>query len=408
MAHPGAREGPLREESTLANNESYDFFETIFRLDACNDTHEFLDFVQGRRHGTQDMLSATAQLLAKGRVRSAYILAMLLDKRGQRDLIMSVALSLGGLIFSNQTEEEIGLQHLETQFSALSAEAQQEAYDRLVAPSVGHMWVCSVGKAEPDRVMRILRHFQSAVPEGFTWAAQVCKLCGGTAEYGFHATVLGRHRVAYYLCERCDFLCTEEPYWLDEACADLVNAQEVGDRDDADGMARALQLKNFVAMLLWNLFDAQGKFLDYGGRDGLFVRLMRDEGFEFYWQDSYCPNLLARGFEAVAGDRYELVTALECFQHCVDPGQALDHIFAVSDSLLLTTRLLPDPLPKPNEWPYYALEGGRHLSFYSAKTLRKLAESRDLTFLSNGTDTHLLARRHISSGVFKGLTRWKL
>ncbi|MEO5339422.1 MAG: class I SAM-dependent methyltransferase [Magnetococcus sp. MYC-9] len=390
----------------MENNETDAFFETIHRLDAYNDTHEFLDFVQGQRHSTKDLLTATRQLLAKGRVRSAYILAMLLGKRGQRHLIMSIALSVGGLIFNNSIEENNGLQHLQAQFDALSAEEQRELCDGVVAPLVAHLWVCSAGRADNERVLRILRHFQAAMPEGFDWRGKVCKLCGGSAEYCFHAHILGKHRVAYYLCEQCDFLFTEEPYWLEEAYAGVMRQQDVDDKDDADGVARTLRLKGFVSMLLRNLFDAEGKFLDYGGGYGLFVRLMRDEGFSFYWQDAHTPNLFARGFEAQEEDRYELVTAFECFQHFADPIQELERIFAQSDALLFTTRLLPNPVPKPDEWSYYALESGRHLSFYSAKSLRKLAASRDLAFLSNGTDTHLLAKRPISNGVFKGLALW--
>lgn len=402
----------------MEHNETNEFFETLFRLDACDDTHEFLEFVQGKRHDTKDLLSAASQLLNRGRVRSAYILAMLLAKRGQRHLIMSVALSVGGLIFGNSVEEENGLQFLQAQFDALSVEEQQANYDRLVAPVVAHLRLCAIGKADNARVTRILQHFKAAVPAAFDWRANVCKLCGGSAEYCFHAQVMGKHRVAYYLCEQCDFLFTEEPYWLAEAYEGIVNTQDVDDKDDADGISRTWRMKEFVSMLLRNLFDPKGKFLDYSGSYGLFVRLMRDEGFDFYWQDKHCPNLFARGFEATAitqkegeetkegEEKYELVTALECFQHFVDPIQELDHIFAQCDAVLFTTRLLPNPVPKAEEWPYYGLESGRHISFYSAKSLRTLAKNKDLTFLSNGTDTHLLAKRPISSGVFKGLSRW--
>lgn len=409
----------------MEHNKTNEFFETLFRLDACNDTHEFLDFIQGVRHDTKDLLSAASQLLNKGRVRSAYILAMLLVKRGQRHLTISIALSVGGLIFDNPIEEGNGLQFLQTQFDALSIEEQQENYDHLVAPVVAHLRLCAIGKADDARVMRILQHFKAAVPTGFDWGANVCKLCGGSAEYCFHAHVLGKHRVAYYLCEQCDFLFTEEPYWLAEAYEGVIHKQDVDDKDDADGVARTLRMKEFVSMLLHNLFNPKGKFLDYGGSYGLFVRLMRDEGFEFYWQDKQCPNLFARGFEAIettqqeteetkgeetkeeeAEKKYELVTAFECFQHFVNPVQELEHIFTQCDAVLFTTRLLPNPVPKVDEWSYYALESGRHLAFYSAKSLRTLAKNKELTFLSNGTDTHLLAKRHISSGIFKGLSRW--
>lgn len=394
------------ENKTEKKGGAHNFLETVLRLDACEDTHEFLDFVQGKRHDTQEMLSATAHLLAKGRVRSAYILGMLLFKRGQQDIILSTALFTGGLIFGNPVEEENGLRDLPDLVDAESVEALQEIHDRIVAPLVTHLWACSTGQEDKERVWQFLRQFQAAVPEGFDWQAKECPLCGGSADYWFHAPVLGKYRVAYYRCDRCDFFCTEEPYWLEEAHAGIAHLQDVDDKDEADGVARTVRMKTFVSLLLRNLFDPQAKFLDHEGSYGLFVRMMRDEGFAFYWQDRHCPNLFARGFERVEGDQYALVTAFECLPHSVNPAAELDALLAQGDAVLLTTRLLPDPPPRPEEWPGYALESGRHVSFYTLKSLRKFAESREMAFLSNGTDTHLFARRPIANGVFKGLSRW--
>jgi hypothetical protein len=45
------------------------------------------------------------------------------------------------------------------------------------------------------------------------------------------------------------------------------------------------------------MFDANNRFIDYGGGYGLFVRLMRDAGFDYYWFDKFCDNVLSKGFE---------------------------------------------------------------------------------------------------------------
>jgi len=42
--------------------------------------------------------------------------------------------------------------------------------------------------------------------------------------------------------------------------------------------------------------NPDGIFLDYAAGYGLFVRLMRDAGYNFRWSDLYCQNLL---FEAL-------------------------------------------------------------------------------------------------------------
>jgi len=38
--------------------------------------------------------------------------------------------------------------------------------------------------------------------------------------------------------------------------------------------------------------NPDGIFLDYAAGYGLFVRLMRDAGYNFRWSDLYCQNLL--------------------------------------------------------------------------------------------------------------------
>ncbi len=49
----------------------------------------------------------------------------------------------------------------------------------------------------------------------------------------------------------------------------------------------------------------------------MFVRLMRDNGFDFYRSDRQCENLFAKGFEASldVSPSYELLTAFEVFEH---------------------------------------------------------------------------------------------
>ncbi|MBF0184511.1 MAG: hypothetical protein HQM06_09000 [Magnetococcales bacterium] len=385
----------------MEENEPYDFFETLFRLDASDDMHEFLEFVQGRRHSTADMLAAIAQLLARGRVRSAYILGMLLEKRGQRNIVMSLALSVGGLIFGNTIEEENGLQHLSAQVEALPPERLLEVYDRMVAPLVNQLWAASAAKQDPERVWRLLRHFQGAVREGFDWTAQVCKVCGSKAEYWFHALLRDRHRVAYYWCTQCEYLGTEASYWLsgeEEAAGEpLVTAT---------ARRQWARRRAFVSLLLLNLYDAQATCFDCSADGGRFARSMREAGFQFRHQN---PQAVARAAEKRGkggGELFELVTAFDVWQQFAEPGKVLDRLLARCDGVLFNVPLLPDPLPKPEEWEGYDLAGGRQVSFYAPRTLRRLAERRQLNWLSNGDELHLFTRRELSGEVFEGMARW--
>jgi len=118
-----------------------------------------------------------------------------------------------------------------------------------------------------------------------------CKICGQDNKIFFNAKILNKYDVEYFHCDNCGFLQTEEPYWLEEAYNESINVSDTG------YMQRNIILSKKLTILLSLLFDKNTKFLDYAGGYGVFVRLMRDIGFDFYWQDKFSKNLLARGFE---------------------------------------------------------------------------------------------------------------
>ncbi len=46
--------------------------------------------------------------------------------------------------------------------------------------------------------------------------------------------------------------------------------------------------------------------MDFGAGHGVFVRMMRDKGFDFFWNDIYCKNLYAKDFEYTENTKYEM------------------------------------------------------------------------------------------------------
>jgi len=192
-----------------------------------------------------------------------------------------------------------------------------------------------------------------------------------------------------------------EPHWLDEAYAEAINASDVG------LVRRNLEFARITRVVIHQLFDREGRFLDFAGGTGLLVRLMRDAGYDFYWRDRYCTNLFARGFEAPedSGERFELVTAVEVLEHCVDPLAALQEMLTCTESVLLTTELLPDPPPAAGDWWYYGLEHGQHVSFYTRRSLEILAARLGMQLVTNGRNLHLLSPRRVSGARFRLLTQ---
>ncbi|MGC1781921.1 MAG: class I SAM-dependent methyltransferase [Acidobacteriaceae bacterium] len=218
----------------------------------------------------------------------------------------------------------------------------------------------------------------------------ICGICKSESENFGQALLLEKYQVQYFRCPRCGFIQTEKPYWLAEAYTEALAAADVG------VMQRNLQTSTVTAAAISLLFPAAKKFLDYGGGHGTFVRLMRDRGFNFLWQDLYAKNIHARTFEHVADTRYDLVTAFELLEHLPDPFEGIAQAFALSDNVLTTTLLIPDPPPIPPNWWYYAVRSGQHVSFYTPAALAKLARHFDRHVLSSGW-FHLFTRKPVSA-----------
>jgi len=166
---------------------------------------------------------------------------------------------------------------------------------------------------------------------------------------------------------------------------------------DTGYMQRNIYLSKITTILLLIFFDYKKKFLDYAGGYGVFVRLMRDIGFNFYWSDKYTQNLFAMGFEyndSIKND-IEAVTCYEAFEHFVDPLDEIEKMLSISKNIIFTTELLPQPIPKPEDWWYYGLDHGQHISFYIKKTFNFIANKYGLNY-SNCGNLHILSQKKIS------------
>lgn len=214
--------------------------------------------------------------------------------------------------------------------------------------------------------------------------------------------MLGKHSATFYHCDFCGFLCAEHPYWLDESYKEPINSCDTG------YLKRNIDNANKVTILIHLLFNKHEKFLDYGGGYGVFVRLMRDIGLDFYWNDFYAENIFAKGFEgSVKGERYEAVTLFECFEHFVDPLAEIYKILEISKSIIFTTNILPVPIRNPHDWWYYGIEHGQHVSFYERRTLKYIAEKNNLKYSSAG-NFHVFSEYRINDLIFKILTIRKI
>lgn len=225
-----------------------------------------------------------------------------------------------------------------------------------------------------------------------------CKICGEASARAFGGTVLEKHRIDYFRCPACGFVQTEQPYWLEEAYSSAISDLDLGP------VNRAVTGARMVEGLILAGFDPHASFIDWGGGYGLFTRLMRDNGYDFHWQDRYCQNLFAKQFAAAAGVRHELLTAFEVFEHLVEPMDEIADMARHARSLFFTT-LTPPERSDLAGWWYLTPEHGQHVAFYTRRALETLARRLGLHLCTDGGDKHMLSAAPFPQGEFRRIVR---
>ena len=84
----------------------------------------------------------------------------------------------------------------------------------------------------------------------------------------FSSVLLQKYSTQYLKCSQCGYVQTEDPHWLEEAYESTITDSDTG------MIIRNLWFRNITTTLIYFLFNNKGKFLDYGGGYGVFVRLM--------------------------------------------------------------------------------------------------------------------------------------
>lgn len=226
-----------------------------------------------------------------------------------------------------------------------------------------------------------------------------CKICNNPSQVIFQRKILHKYDVNFYRCTKCGFIQTDEPFWLEEAYKNSINVEDTG------LISRNLLFSKRASAILFFLFDRQKSFLDFAGGYGIFVRLMRDYGFDFFWTDPFTPNLFAKGFQFDLKDSitFEVITAFECFEHFVNPIQEIERMLKFSKNILFSTEIFKSQTPSPDEWAYYSFQHGQHVSFYSFQSLKTIANKYNLNLYSNEKSFHLLTAKKLSNSIFNFL-----
>jgi len=216
------------------------------------------------------------------------------------------------------------------------------------------------------------------------------KITGGDTTLLFTSRILNKYHVKYYRCNDTGFIQTEEPYWLKEAYSSAITKLDVG------LLYRNLTLCDLVSKILVKDFDHRATFLDYAGGYGVFTRLMRDKGFNFYNTDKFCQNIFAEYFDlrdVPPGTAFELATAFEVFEHLANPIKEIMEMLKFADNLLFSTELQPGNLASIDDWWYFARETGQHVAFYNEASLKAIASQLGYHFYTDGKFLHLFSKK---------------
>lgn len=209
-----------------------------------------------------------------------------------------------------------------------------------------------------------------------------CWICDASCTDLGDAELLG-HPVHFSLCSECGSVRTEEPFWLDEAYSRPTPDLGLVDRNLQQ--ARAIRL-------IYSTLGGKGKLLDFGGGTGLLVRLLRDRGVDAWWCDPMAANQMARGFNAALSDaRWTAITAIEVLEHVPRTASIVKNLMSLTDCLIISTLPIPEPAPPFDQWWYYLLDEGQHVSFPTIRGLKRLAASNGAQLISSGS-MHLIVR----------------
>jgi len=215
-----------------------------------------------------------------------------------------------------------------------------------------------------------------------------CNICLSPSKLLFEKKVLQKHNVKYFRCVECGCMFTEKPYWLAEAYSEAITATDLG------LVKRNLHIKEIVERIILLNLDHNGTFLDFAGGYGLLVRMLRDDGFDFYRQDEYCKNIFAVGFDIddlpFQERNFQMVTAFEVFEHLEDPVLVINKLFGFADVILFSTELLPST--NIDDWWYLGLNTGQHVSFFTLKSLQIMAKRFDADFYSDEKSVHVFVK----------------
>jgi len=208
-------------------------------------------------------------------------------------------------------------------------------------------------------------------------------------EAGGKFLVLARIPVYYALCNSCGFCFTPDLFaWtLDEFEKRIYNDEYVvvdPDYIETRPRTNAASLHSMFAGLAPPI-----RHLDYGGGNGLLVKLLRESNWDSV---SYDP-FVDRNTSVERLGKFELITAFEVFEHVPNIQELMSNLRSLlsTSGMVLFSTLVSDGNIYPNQritW-WYASPRNGHISLFSKHSLAILAQQSGFNFASFSQGFHV-------------------
>jgi hypothetical protein len=220
----------------------------------------------------------------------------------------------------------------------------------------------------------------------------ICPNCNSKSIKKIRKVYVTEEKIQTYLCHcnNCDYLYLENQDWLEIAYRNKFYG-------DTGYVYRNYNLvkKSLILFRIWGLITRKKipKACDIGAGIGMYARLMRDNGYNFYGSDHYSEMLLIRPF-VKDNDNYPIKTSFEVIEHLTSFPDFLKEKIKKVDLFLFSTELRQVGHIPDNSWWYYSFQIGQHIGFHSKKSLKKAFEisgfeSKNL--ISYGSSLHAFA-----------------
>ena len=228
-----------------------------------------------------------------------------------------------------------------------------------------------------------------------------CKMCSSySCQKVCEFLVLRKYKSNLIQCNKCNFnWLSNSERWLEEAYDESICITDTGI------VSRSIFMSKFAILFLFfsNTYD---KIIDWGAGSGLFVRLLRDQGFSCIGYEPYGPSQLAAAFcykknPLKKNNNYDIVFATEVLEHVHEPRKLMDDILKNTQNLIFTTQLISKN-QNMKKWWYISNDLGQHISFQSERSLQLFCESRNLYYAFNTKlGIHIISKERYSKMLFK-------